>query len=362
MSGIITAVICLAYLLLIIIFIKGWHSIADDTNAASTIDSPVSLSVVVPCRNEAENLPRLLHALKKQTFRHFEAVLVDDHSSDDTYGIMTRSQADFKKTIILKSQHEGKKQALAAGILATSGNFIVTTDADCLPSEKWLESLVACQSKHDPDLIIGPVNLTAGNSVFQRLQQVEFVSLIASGAGASGMKMPIMCNGANLAFKKSVWLKNKDHLHHEMLSGDDVFLLHRLKKQKGNIVFLKSEDAMVFTKAASSVSDFIKQRRRWASKTTSYSDWQSIFTAVVIFLMSLFQLCLFVYSLFCPAYWFVFAFLFLFKWTVDYKLLSTVKDFFHLKKLPYTSFVLSLIYPFYIVFTAILSFFPQREW
>lgn len=362
MLGIIVFIVSLLYLLLIFVFVNGWKNIPDKTNTLLHKNDSIALSVIVPYRNEADNLPHLLQALKHQTFQNFELVLVDDHSTDNSAEIIKAYEHDFGKLITLKSDKEGKKNALTEGILASSGNLIVSTDADCLPVERWLERIVSFQSENDADLIIGAVNMNAGNTVFQRLQQLEFVSLIASGAGAAGAKMPIMCNGANLVFKKNVWLKNKDKLHNELISGDDVFLLHQIKKQKGKILFLKSQNAIVYTNAVPSLRAFFKQRRRWASKSTSYSDWQTILVALVVFCFSFLQFLFFVVSLFLPTYWLVFLFLFLFKWALDYRFLSTVKDFFHLETLASTTFVLSLLYPFYIVITAVFSFFPQKKW
>ena len=99
------------------------------------------------------------------------------------------------------------------------------TDADCLPSYHWLESIACFQRRNDCDMIICPVKLSGKDTFFSYIQILEFTSLVASAAGASGVGMPILCNGANLAFKKSVWNACLRDLHLEEQSGEDIFLL-----------------------------------------------------------------------------------------------------------------------------------------
>ncbi len=48
-----------------------------------------SISVIIPAKNEAENLPALFETLEKQTYSNFEIILVDDRSDDDTASVMT---------------------------------------------------------------------------------------------------------------------------------------------------------------------------------------------------------------------------------------------------------------------------------
>ena len=136
-----------------------------------------------------------------------------------------------------------------------------------------------------------------------------------------------------------------------------MFLLESIKKRGGSIRFLKSESAFVITKPSKTLAEFIHQRRRWTSKSSAYTDWQLIFTACLVFFVNLGLLVLLSLSFFSPVYLLLFLILFLLKYGVDTFFLSSVNSFFQISNLRFYSLLLSIVYPFYIVFVAISSFF-----
>lgn len=357
-----SALITLFYALLIIVFSIGWRRLEKlDLLENRTLD--IFISVIVPCRNEEHNIKRLILSLKNQTYQHFELILVNDHSVDATRDAVLEAQVDFSTIRLIDARGFGKKNALREGIMESRGDFIVTTDADCVHPECWLEAIAAFQSRHKCDLLILPVRLVGNNSVFFDIQQLEFVSLVASGAGATGAGMPILCNGANLAFSKDVWMCHEDDLHEEEQSGDDIFLLEKVKQQRGVIKFLKSEYAFAFAGAAETLSDLFRQRRRWTSKAPAYSDWQLIFTACVIFSISLVELILLVFAVFDHRYLISFISVFVVKYVVDSQFLYSVSAFFQLKRVWLNAFLLSIVYPFYIVAVAVSSLLlKSKQW
>jgi len=185
---------------------------------------------------------------------------------------------------------------------------------------------------------------------------------VASGAGAIGINHPVMCNGANLAFKKSVFLELDNPFNLEYSSGDDVFLLHSMKKVDANkIHFLKSADATVVTQAAKNIKSLFKQRNRWVSKTPGYADGDTKFTAFVVFAASFLLvtgLGLIVYNV---NFWKPVLFLFLLKTVVDTLFLNQVSSFFKQKKLIKWVTVFELFYVFYVTITVMSLFFGKRK-
>lgn len=350
-----------AYIILIVTFTIGWKRIPyfeQNKNSNPTL----KISVVVACRNEEQNLYQLLAALKNQTTSAFELVLVNDHSTDNTRKVMESAKSDFADIVILDAEGSGKKQALKQGILSSRGDLIITTDADCIPECTWIETITAFQHEFPSDLIICPVGMSGNKTAFDQLQQLEFSTLVASGAGATGVNMPIMCNGANLAFTKEAWLQSQHELHDEQISGDDMFLLLDIKKRRGVIRFLKSSEAFVSTSTVPTFKSFIRQRQRWTSKSTAYTDWQVIFTACTVFLVSLIQIALLAFSIYDLLYLYLFAVVFVVKYLADLLLLSKVSGFFELKHMVVNSFMLSLLYPFYIVVVAITGLMSKPVW
>jgi cellulose synthase/poly-beta-1,6-N-acetylglucosamine synthase-like glycosyltransferase len=348
----VTTLISFFYIKLVCKFTKGWKQtpffLAEDR-----LSSAKNISVIIAFRNEAENLPKLIAALKKQSVTDFQVIFIDDHSTDASKTIIESSILNFENWTLVSANQQGKKKALKEAINLAKGELIITTDADCIPQLKWIATINEFQNKNQCDLIICPVKMNARHTLFTKLQSLEFTTLVASGAGAAGANMPIMCNGANLAFTKKAWLESVDELHEEELSGDDMFLLQSIKKRNGKITFLKSETAIVSTKAVDKFGAFIKQRQRWTSKSKLYSDFDTIYTALIVFSITILQVLLLIAALINIDYLILFATLFSLKLMVDIHLILKVKNFFKIKNIVLNSFLLSLIYPLYITFTAI---------
>lgn len=349
-----TTLVGILYFTLIVVFFRGWRRL----NAFSPRGNEqihIKLSVVVACRNEENHIRQLIGCLAQQSYQNFELILVNDHSDDATRCYIETSQKTFPKIKLIDAVGFGKKNSLKEGILQASGSLIVTTDADCLPSYHWLESIACFYRKYPSDLIICPVKLAWRKGLFSELQILEFTTLIASAAGSAGAGMPVLCNGANLVFTREAWLSSQTDLHKEEMSGDDMFLLESIKKRGGVIRFLKSESAFVITAQAKTLGEFIKQRRRWTSKSPAYTDWQIIFTACVVLLINLFLQILLVISFFNSIVLIVFISFFFFKYIVDTLFLYSVRKFFQLNNIWIYSLLLSVFYPLYIVFIAISS-------
>lgn len=355
-----SALLLLAYLFIISIFIKGWNKIPY-FEIKSTSGSPDKISVVICCRNEARHLPALIEALKVQRCKQFELVWVNDHSTDETLQIMDASVPFFEQVQIINAKAKGKKLALKEGILASSGNLIVTTDADCIPGEHWLESISNFRQQTNADLLICPVKTPSGDSLFTRLQQLEFATLVGTGMSAAGAGMPILCNAANMAFTKPAWLDSIADLHEEEISGDDIFLLLSIKKRNGKIAVLKSREAMVVTGYKKNLKAFVNQRRRWASKSSKYTDWQILTTGAVVAAVSFILFLLFVSAIFFTQLWPVFLSVFLVKFIADYHFLSIIRSCFLFQLKVFDVFALSLVYPIYVTTVGLSSLVWKRK-
>ena len=357
-----TILIFVLYFVLILIFQHGWKQIKPFVPKADELIH-IKMSVVVACRNEDKHILQLISCLAQQSNQNFEFILVNDHSEDATRNYIKKAQETFPKIQLVDAVGSGKKNALAEGILHATGEIIITTDADCLPSYHWIESIACYFSMYPSDLLICPVKLSWQKGLFSELQILEFTTLIASAAGSAGAGMPVLCNGANLAFTRKAWLSSQKDLHKEQMSGDDMFLLESIKKRGGVIRFLKSESAFVLTEQARTFGEFFKQRRRWTSKSTSYSDWQIIYTACVVLSINLLFPILIVYSFFNSTSLLVCTFLFILKYVVDTVFLYSVRTFFQLNNIWIISLLLSIFYPPYIVVTALSALFIKpKSW
>ena len=250
-----------------------------------------SVSVIIPARNEANNIENRLKSLILQDFTSdsLEIIVVDDASEDATFDLATAFAQKFAekssspKIKVVKLPDIStlpnnpaafiafKKAALTFGIGKSSGEIIVTTDADCTAGPGWLGAIISSFSP-GVKMVSGPVSLT-GNSIFARFQALESMGLIAVGAASIREGRPTMCNGANLAYTRAAFeeVKGFEGIDH-IASGDDELLMHKISQTaSGCVRFAADPAAIVSTSAAQTWSEFKNQRIRWVSKSRHYS-------------------------------------------------------------------------------------------
>ncbi len=359
-----TAFIILSiYSLIIIGFSIGWLKI-ERFRSKGNFD-PISVSIIVACRNEEENIQQLLDCLVAQNYpkNKTEIIIIDDHSEDNTVASIKRKSVKNSHINYLQLPPEktGKKEAIAYGIENSTSEIILTTDADCEMKENWISSMVGYYINYQPKLLSGPITLKKTSGLFQNFQSLEFLSLVASGAGAIGINRPIMNNGANLLFEKTLFLESNQYKSYA--SGDDIFLmLHAKKKYRERIHFIKSKNAIVYTYGLNKISRFFNQRIRWTSKSKAYRDFDIIFTAIIVSLINLMLVLSILLSFWEKSFLLVSLIIFLTKSLVDLMILIPVSSFFSKQNLLWLFFPLQAIYPFYILVTVTLGLIGNFNW
>lgn len=245
-----------------------------------------SVNVIVPARNESEVLERTLYSLLEQDYPgDWEIIVVDDRSTDGTELILKRLAEEYSRIRyiqVTKPQPiSPKKNALALGIRESSGEIIVTTDADCVYHQGWLRSMV---SHMTPE-----IGVVAGLTVFdlpvkhvpewQKIQWLDFISQQFLAAGAAGSGVPSSCNGSNLAYRRIVYQEISGFgKSADIVSGDDVLFAQRVSKQTNwRIVFNTQPESVVRSLPVLTIREVFHQRIRWASKGLAYRRSMSVF-------------------------------------------------------------------------------------
>ena len=354
--------ISLFYIVLVGFFYIGWLKSVIYKNPK--IELTYFVSIIVAARNEEKNILNLLKSLSLQTYYNFELIIIDDHSTDNTAKIIKENNLINCHLIVLDKNENGKKTGLSKGIQLAKGDLILTTDADCIPNNKWIESIISFYHSEKVEFIIGPVKQNHSKNFFQQLFSLDFLSLQAAGAGAAEMKKPFMCNGANLAFTKKTWQNINTISGSKFASGDDVFLLHNAINilPKNKIRFLFSEDAIVTTNPPDNIKSFFNQRIRWASKAKGYNNNTSIITSLTILLINFLLLGLVINSLFFPHLIYCFLFVFSIKSIIDFVILLSATNFYKQHSLFWYYLPLQLIYFIYISIISIFSLFGKYKW
>lgn len=309
------------------------------------------VSIIIAARNEESNLPLLLNDISSQDYPPglFEVIVIDDNSTDATY----ETAAEFKKIYnlrVYRNAGKGKKSAIRTGVRYAYGNLIITVDADCRLNKEWLKTIISFYEKEKPDMIISPVILKGSEGFFQRFQELEFLSLQGITAGSAIVGDPVMCNGANLCFTKESYERHAMDLHEELASGDDIFLLHSMKKDnKERILWLESQSATVTSETSPSIKSFIIQRARWISKAGVYKDVSTKILAIITLTAVMVQIASLVACIFTTDFFVVFAVVFLLKSVPDYLILLNTTARYRKKSLMRWFPAAQFVYPFYVI-------------
>ena len=277
-------VVFVLYGLLVLSLYIGWLKAIGKRSSAAEYHS---ISIVVPVRNEEFTIGRLATDLVNKNYPSdkFEIIFVDDHSEDSTALAIQDAVKSVSNARLIKSARKGKKAAITTGVQEAQGQIIVTTDADCRVSTDWLASINMCFENDSVKMLMGGVKIEANKFLFSKMQSIEFSSLIGSGAATLAFGVPTMCNGANLAFRKEVFIEVDGYKGNEAIaSGDDEFLLRKVAKRYPNgIRFNNLVESIVSTGPAKSITQFAAQRLRWAGKWKHHRDLSTKFLGLFIF-------------------------------------------------------------------------------
>ena len=268
-----------------LVLICGWL-IKNNNNVASS-GKVNSLSVLIPFRNEKENIPILIKSLSDLQYsaEAVEFIFINDHSVDNSVDILLLGLEHFAfphKLISLEANHLGKKRAIDAGVMAAVHSVIVTTDVDCVHSKNWLQEINILIDS-ESEFIIGPVINKKQPGLLANLQQIESLLLAGITVGSAKLKNPLLCSGANLSYTKSLFKKLQPYeSNYNILSGDDMFFLEKTNRNKDCSVGINVK-SIVETEGAKSFAEMLSRSVRWASKSSKLKmSLSTVFGAIVL--------------------------------------------------------------------------------
>lgn len=369
---IVLGTITVIYAVVLLFLLYGFFQIPE--RHATTEVPKKAFSIVVPFRNEAANLPRLLSSVAQLEYPRelFEVLLVNDASEDTSEEICAafiNAHPDLNIKILQNSRRSGspKKDAINTAVMAAANEMIITTDADCELPGQWLLEFSAILTETGAQMVAGPVKLVPNRgskmSFLELFQEMDFFSLQAATIGGFGANIPFLCNGANLCYTKEAFLKVEDFSgNNHVASGDDIFLLEKFQKSGFKMTFLKSNKAVVQTYPQPNLFSLLNQRLRWAAKTSSTGNSVGKLIGLLVLFMNLgllVGLAQFFFDLLSSEAFFL---MFLIKFNVDFSLIYAAAHFYGREAVLKNYLWCSIVYPFFSSYVAIASFFKGYSW
>lgn len=368
-----SALLMLAYCLLILMY-RRWFLELEVFVGPEEIIPETHFSIIIPARNEAANIRDCVLSILTQAYplSLFEVIVINDYSTDDTANIVQSLQKDHPNLHLINlSDHltddvlnAYKKKAIETAIASAKGNWIITTDADCVAKPYWLSEYDAFIQQQQPVFVAAPVMFVNNGSFLSIFQLLDFISLQGITAAAVSAGTHAMCNGANLAYQKKTFYEVGQFKGIDTIaSGDDMLLMQKIKQQHpGKLGYLFSKKAIIETQPMPNWKSFLNQRIRWASKADSYKDKSIFAVLLLVYLLNLLLLILFIAAFFVGGIWKKLCWLLFIKTVTEMSFMYPVSRFFNQTK---AMIWFPLMQPFHILYTVIagwLGKFGSYQW
>jgi len=244
--------------------------------AESASKQTIPVSIIISAKNEADNLKKNLPSILNQDYSDFEVVLVNDSSSDKTLKVMKRFESEYPniKVVDVKPNETfwgNKKYALSLGIKVSKYDFLVFTDADCIPSSKQWLSHISSNFSNEKTIVLGYSAYAKRKfSFLNKLIRFETVMTALQYFSYTNLRMPYMGVGRNLAYKKELFFNNSGFNNHMKLkSGDDDLFINEVANY-GNTSLCFNPDSFTISEPKTTYRAWILQKRRHISTANFY--------------------------------------------------------------------------------------------
>jgi biofilm PGA synthesis N-glycosyltransferase PgaC len=227
----------------------------------------IKISVLVPAHNEGVSIKKTIESLLDNTYPNKEIIVIDDHSTDDTF----QQAYPYHKSgkIKLLKRTEGSKGSKSGasnfGAVFASGDIILVMDGDTLIERNALSEVAKYMTVQDIVAIAGNVRILSGDddvkNLLTKCQSYEYLIAFELGRRIRlMMKILVIIPGAFGAFRKSIISKvgffDKDTITEDFDLGIKIF------KTKGRVEFVPR--AISQTYCPNNWKEWVNQRVRWS--------------------------------------------------------------------------------------------------
>lgn len=202
------------------------------------------ISVVVPIYNAEKYLEKTLQALKAQTYKNLEFILVDDGSTDNSFEICQKAKMEDARFCYKKIPNGGPSNARNIGVEMATGEYIGFCDSDDLPAPEMYETLMAYLKKLNTDIVLCDIYTERDKKNFgfpwedERVFQVneirkELMGRMIGNSSDNEKESPLWGSVVRCLFKKELIAENQIKFPVDIYFAEDlVFVLQYLSNAK----------------------------------------------------------------------------------------------------------------------------------
>ncbi len=325
------------------------------------------LTVVVCARNEEKNLLKNLPIVLEQDYSDYEVVVVNDCSEDETEDVLKQLMKKYphlRTTFIRRDEKfgHGKKLALTVGIKSAKNEFVVLTDADCMPaSNQWLKGL-SRNINDKKKIVLGYGGFKTAHGLLNMFIRFDGVVIALQYMAFALAGRPYMGVGRNLVYDKNLFFANKGFASHaRLISGDDDLFVNEVATEE-NIAIEPSRISHTRTDAKKTYEDWIDQKKRHFTTFPKYKLKDKFLLGIenfsrVIFYFSFFLL------LILQRFWIIAVSVFLIRLIIQLVIFRKTFKRFNEKNLLLFTPVFDFVFPFInfgIYISNIIN--PRKQW
>ncbi len=268
-----------------------WNSyFKSHTSVQSKVVLP-TLSVLVACRNEAENLPNCLKALDGLQYpkERMQFVMGNDNSSDATLDQLSKWVSTKPNAVLVEVEEglypntNGKANALHQMAIQANGEILLFTDADCLVPPSWAQRMAEAFVSTDAAYITG-VTTVSGDSTWENFQRLDWLMTLGIIKILTDIGSSVTSMGNNMGIRTAAYLQVGGFAGIGFSLTEDLKMAQVLNQAgyKGEHLF--SEGNLIITKAQSDLNSLLSQRKRWMAGAMSLDlIWKVMMFFQVIF-------------------------------------------------------------------------------
>ena len=235
------------------------------------------VSIIVCAKDEAENLRKFLPFVLEQDYPEFEVIVINDGSTDDTDELLRDLREEYPRlrtTFVPVGANNAstKKLGITLGIKASKYEFLLFTDADCMPEDKtWIARMMRNFTR-ETDFVLGYGAYLQKKGLLNRLITYDTLFIALQYMGMAAVRKPYMGVGRNLAYRKETFFAQKGFastLH--LSSGDDDLLVNKASNPWNTRIEIAA-DSITWSEPNKTFRGWFYQKERHLSVSSYYKN------------------------------------------------------------------------------------------
>ncbi len=275
--------ICI-FTLRIILFLIGSFIESRKAIPELRIEELPFVSVIIPARNEESKIEQCILSISKNNYPidKYEIIAINDRSIDDTGALLDELCKTIPNLKVIHNDSskalrnlQGKPGALQLAINNSFGEIFIMTDADCTVSQNWLITHARCYKDKKLGLTAAYTN-TNGDTLFSKIQAVEWLYMHTMAIGGIGLKIPLSCYGNNMSVSRKSFDELGGYENIKFSITEDLALLHATYNSGWHVRHLSNVDSSITTLPNRNFKEYLSQHHRWAVGAMALG-WKAFF-------------------------------------------------------------------------------------